>query len=1088
MDAEGNTDTGFLNRANRNWIALGIALATLALYWVMLSPTAFPGSSANLTSVCLGLEPRLAPGHPLWMSCVLSARLLPAGVAVYALNLWSALCGALSVALLFRFLSRWVEKRIVLDDGLTERAPQIAALAAGLTGAFAFATSLPLWVASTRLNVLTFHALLLVLAFNLLQDNQDRADIWRPFALALLCGVGCAESALFLLMTPFFTAMLLMSLYARGQCTWGRIAGVALTGLAGTTMYGWAATQFAGSEGFVLAGYSGRLAVVGRMLMLQLAELRELLPRSGWIWVLILVYLPWLAVQFEARNGFSRRREAASMVFHAVLILLVLPVQFNSSSLPWSANLPEGRLPVLEMLLTAMTLGYLTSFWSLCFMDSPELSEDDDPLSRNKTRDAKNISKALRQTAGAVALLLVLLITAAAVLNAAPASGRGGRFMDSYAHTLLDQLKPDSWLVTDGLIDTNLRLAARERGQKIQLISLPSERHPLQIRQLCKVLETDPAFAGERIRYLNAARLGCVALLQEWLVTDPADAAERLVFYAPPDLLFEAGLTAQADRLVFRGVKEIEALRSRPLLEEHRLFWAEMQELLDGPVKGVPVNALRGVLRRHVSMAANNLGVLLEDLERREEAGSAYLQALEFDAENFSAKLNRVVLTRKGAATAAQEAAELEAAEALRALKHRPDSGRLARFYGYVRVPSEFARQSSEWMRFGQPRMAEASLKRALDLARPGTENLFLQELAFIHLSNSRPDEGEAAYRQVLENAPADHGALMGMVRVASMRQDYQAAREWLAKADKAGVLNRHISLEQARIEIAEGSYAQAQRRLQALTDGDAAWLEAWALQANLLIAQNRADEAERDILPRMKKVSLDSPRYITALTEANILRAKGPAFFKPARESFLLALRLQPGSRSVLSEILKLDFAVNDLPSAERHAAALLRLDRDDGMANYVMGSILVERGELEGAEEYLRRAVTAGPTTSNCNDLAEVLRLLKKLPEAEQSARRALELKAENPFACDTLACVLLDAGRIDEALAASVKAREFLPDLAAFKLTAARILEARGDKVESRVLVHELRRRRAELSATQWRELEALSSSSGPASVQL
>jgi len=1045
----------------------------MALYWLMLSPTAYPGTSANLTSVCLGLEPRLTPGYPIWMSCVYPARFLPSGVAVYALNLWSALFGALSVALLFRYTSRWVQKRIVLDGGLTERAPHIAGLVAGLAGAFAFATSLPLWAASTRLSVITFHGLLLLLAFNLLQDHEDKGDRWRPFALALLCGAGSAESALFLLMTPFFMVMLLLTLYKKKQSSWGRIAGLALTGLVGTSMYGWAVAQFAGTEGFILAGYPGRLAVVGRMLMIQLAELQHIFPSSGWIWVLIMAFLPWLVIQFEARRGFNSRRDVSALVFHVVLIFLVLPVQFNSSSLPWSANLPDGRLPVLEMLLTAMTLGYLTSFWILRFLEPPEVADDDEKSSK-KRKEAENTQKSLRIMAGAIAVILVLSITAAAVMNAGSAGGRGGRFVDSYAHTLLDQLKPESWLVTDGLIDTNLRLAARERGQEIQLINLSTERSPLQIRRLCKVIEADPSFAGETARYLNAARLGCATFLQEWLASDPG-AAERVLFYAPPDLLFETGLTAQADRLIFLGVKDLETLKSRPLLEDHRMFWANMDELLTGPVKGSQVKALRAALRRHVSMTANNLGVLLEDLGRPEEAYSAYLRALDFDADNFSAMLNRVVLTRKGVNPLEAEIAELAAAEALKELKRRPDSRNLARFYGYVRVPGEFARQSSEWMRFGQPKMAEASLKRAMELVPEGEKNLLLQELAALHLSNSKPDESEAVFLQVLQKSPADSRALLGMVRVSNMRQDHKAAREWLDKAANAGVSDMQISLELAKIEIAEGNYAEAQKRLQAINDAEPSVLEAWALQANLLLAQNKGAEAERDILPRMKSVSLDTPQYITAVTEAYILQAKGQDFLKPARELFVLAFRLQPGSRQVLTEILKIDYALHDQVASEQHAAALLRLDRDDTLANYVMGSLLIGRGDLAGAEEHLRRSAATTPSAPVLNDLAETLRMQGKLDQAEIVIRQALAVDPKSPFALDTLACILIDAGRLPEARQASDAALALAPQALPLKLTAVRILAlGGGDPVEGREMVRQITQQAEQLSPQQRADL--------------
>ena len=1077
MRSEESLPTGLLSRANRNLIAVAMGVAALILYWLTLSPAAYPGGSAGLTVVCLGLEPRLTPVAPLWMSTVSLARFLPSGSAVYVLNLWSALCGALSVALLFRFLSRWVQKRIVPDGGLTDRSPHIAGLVAGLAGAFAFATSLPLWVASTRLSTITFHALLLLLAFNLQQDYEDAGDRWRPFVLALLCGAGCAESAIFLLVTPFFMIMLLLALYKKERCSWGRVAGLAVCTLLGASVYGLAASHFAGTEGFMLVGYSGRLAVVGRMLMFQLSELKAIFPRSGWVLVLVMVFIPWLVVQIEARSGFYKRNEVAAIIFHLVLILLVLPVQFNSSALPWSGTLPQERLPVLEMLLTAMTIGYLSAFWFLRFFETPDLRVNESVVSSRKQKENENNLKALRIMSGSIAAVLLLLLTLAAVKNSASASGRNAGFVDSYVNTLLDQLNPESWLVTDGSLDSLIRLAAYQKNRKIQLINLSAERNPLQIRQLCRLIETDPVFAGQPARYINAARLGCAAFLQDWLASG-SGAASQVSFYAPPDLLFEAGLNARPDHLVFLGVKDLESLKKCPFLEDHRAFWADMEIILDGPVAGSWLNRLRAVLRRHVSMMSNNMGVLLEDLERPEEAYSAYMRALEFDADNFSAMLNRVVLTRSGVNPLEAEEAELAASEALKELKQRPGSRNLARFYGYVRVPGEFARQGSEWMRFGQPRMAEASLKRAVDLVPMHQKKQFLQRLAVLHLSNSNSKKSEKALQKVLKIAPKDSNALMGMVRVANMRQDHAAAREWLAKAADSGVSEMQITLETAKIEIAEGNYKQAQQRLHAITDAEPSFLEAWALQANLLLSQNKADVAERDILPRMQSVNPDKTPYITAVTEAYVLKAKGPDFYKRARERFLLALRLQPGSRSVLSEVLKIDYALRDQKASEQHAAAMLRLDRNDALANYIMGTLLIGSNDLPGAAEHLRRSVAASPSVPVLNDLAEVLRMQKQLEEAEEYIRKALELNPESPFALDTLACILIDAGRLSEARKTSDTAVSLAPQSLPLKITAVRIFAlSGGDKVEGREMLRQINRYADQLSPQQRAQLEAV-----------
>jgi predicted Zn-dependent protease len=253
--------------------------------------------------------------------------------------------------------------------------------------------------------------------------------------------------------------------------------------------------------------------------------------------------------------------------------------------------------------------------------------------------------------------------------------------------------------------------------------------------------------------------------------------------------------------------------------------------------------------------------------------------------------------------------------------------------------------------------------------------------------------------------------------------------------------------------------------------------MQAWALQAGLLISQGKVAEAETAVLHRMKAAAGNVPQYLTALTEGFILKAKGPTAFKAAREAFLLALNLNPGSRMVLTEVLRLDYALMDAAATEAHAGDLLRLDCDDALANYLMGTLLAGRNDLEGAEAHLRRCVAAAPSATGWNDLAETLRRLKKLPEAEEAVRQALKLNPKNAFAYDTLSCVLLDSGRLQEAKQASDAARALDPKAVPLMLTEARIVARSGNQAEASERVNKIGSLGDSLTPRQRAELAAL-----------
>lgn len=1066
-----------LSPGSKNAVSFAAGVISFVMFWLSLSPGAFPGESAALMVSRLNIEPWFGPGFPLWRLATAPLARLSPDRAVYLLNLWSALCAGIAVGLLTRYMIGWVRSKIKLD-GIEERYADGTAILSGLLAALFFATSVPLWVSATRLHTQGFHAILILLAFNLLQDYVDSGGKWRTYALALLCGLGIIETVLMLVVAPFLIVSLLISMYKRHDTPWGRLAGLTVTGIIGTVLCAYLFLHTSASGDALQTTLAGGQSLALYLLREQYHLLQNMFPRVGWGWPIFSIAVPWVAIQFEAKTGLNDRQNIAAALFHVMLTVLVLLIHANVSFQPWANTLPGGRLPVLELLLTSMTAGYVFACWFAFLCDSSLVAEREEERGSSKGPDAQAAERRLRVTLICTlcgALVLGTLLSA--VSNGRLASGRRCAFVRTYVETLLGQLGDRTWLVTDGLLDSLLQIAALCRGQTLHLLDLSSERQPDRIRSLRQAIVADASLKTNTTDYLNAANLGGAAFIQEWLATDP-HAANRLAFYAPPDLLFEAGLTPLPDRLLFTACQDTTPLRKRDLYLEQEPFWAEADQMLTGQTEGDPVIWLRGALRRHVSLVANNLGVLLEDLERPADAYKAYLRALSFCPDNFSAMLNRVVLTRKGVEAAEKPEAEADARIALEKISRIPDPGRLARFYGYVRVPGEFSRQSAQWSRFGQPKMATAALRRAMELSPKEQKAPFLKGLANIELSDGNLTESAALYQRVLDKAPLDIPALLGMVRVAVSRSDVKAARLYLNDAKMAGIPDATYQLEDATIDFVANDVETAQRKLQALTDQEPKLLQAWALQANILITQAKAAEAEQNILPRMLAATGNAPHYLTALTQGYVLQAKGPKSYEEARLAFMRAYKLSPGNRQVLTALLKLDYALRDAAATESHSAALLRIDRDDVLANYLMGTLLISRNDLAGAEAHLRRSLAAKPSSPVCNDLAETLRLQGKLDEAEKAVRQALSLDPKNAFAHDTLACVLIAAGRLQEARQACDAALALDPEALPFKLTEVRILAlSGGDPAEAREMLRRLNQQADRFSPQQRAELAAL-----------
>jgi len=137
----------------------------------------------------------------------------------------------------------------------------------------------------------------------------------------------------------------------------------------------------------------------------------------------------------------------------------------------------------------------------------------------------------------------------------------------------------------------------------------------------------------------------------------------------------------------------------------------------------------------------------------------------------------------------------------------------------------------------------------------------------------------------------------------------------------------------------------------------------------------------------------------------------------------------------------------------SEAESCYLAALDEDASnlaaLANYLLGASLLESGKLREAEDFMRRSIENHPTAAADNDLAENLRLQKRLTEAETFARQALKIEPELLPALDTLACILSDAENYGEAEQVVARAIQAQPNYVPSQLTLLRIKVRQADK---------------------------------------
>jgi Tfp pilus assembly protein PilF len=104
----------------------------------------------------------------------------------------------------------------------------------------------------------------------------------------------------------------------------------------------------------------------------------------------------------------------------------------------------------------------------------------------------------------------------------------------------------------------------------------------------------------------------------------------------------------------------------------------------------------------------------------------------------------------------------------------------------------------------------------------------------------------------------------------------------------------------------------------------------------------------------------------------------------------------------------------------AERIYLEVLREEPLNQQANHRLGVIAVRNGQFAKAEQHLQTAAKSGPASPELlNDIGYTLYMMDRLPEAEATLRRSLEMSPKNEQARNNLALVLGASGRYGESL---------------------------------------------------------------------
>ncbi len=975
-------NTLYCRDTNELWLMCGIGLLTLTAYVLTLSHGVVPGGSAIETGKALGLLPSLPATHPLGLLAARIVTKIPCFETVFRLNLFSAVCGSLAAAWLFRITKRIIFEFIrdapslqlvPMGDEDPASAPfkasadhpmtdgdsveHIVSTLGGIITAIAFAFSAPIWIASTCLHMQPFTLLLLFVCLDLVACYHFTGKASACVAAVFLLGLGLVESVTFVALAPLAIVLMLLASIRYSHISESFVLLMLATGFSGL-----AANlllfllQSEWGHTFSSDHFFGLLSSLAHQ---HTGAFLRGLPKIGGALIFLQTTGPLLLALVSLRVFYSHQDEVARWKWALANLMIAgvsLACLMNLPKTAWALAREGSHLPVIPALSIAIATGAVFVFWCL-FAVVPKREDPDDQHAT---------SLGLRLLGFGMCGLLGIVTLRAINTNADDADGRRALFADRIAYAMLDQAGAARCLLTDGTLDLNLLIGSHLSGRNQTFLPCP------RTAEGEKSITSDKQ-APFRLTLPGAddvPKPSAAAFVEQWLQKNPK-ARGQVAVIGDPGVWQRAGLLPVPNGLLYSGATEIGRSEAKALLARSQESWLRIAPyLIEDPALRPELRLVHSRIRSHVSRMANDLGVLLEHLEDRPAADTAYGEALRLDERNLCAMLNRYGLSLRDRTLGAP----LEFVKLMTTVTAQ--AGFFDTFDSEVRRGGMLSRQEADRV------LPAVMLDYGLGTKPPETMLNLLDK--WLMLS-----------RQMPRTQPPST----------------LAAAEPVDKAPD-------LKLTQAMAALLGGKPVRAERLLRLLVRNQPGNLSAWSLLAEILMNRGETKEIQDAIIPAMRTASGLGDNTLADMTQGCLLMRVTPPRPAEARACFDRALSLNPKLPVAGDRLLSVDRLLGDAAQIEADALKIVSGLPDHTGANAILGSRRLAQKRYAESEGFLRQSIKSQPTAGALNDLAELLRQQNKPAEAEQQARLAIRSAPNFYQAWDTLGNILLETGRTDEA----------------------------------------------------------------------
>jgi putative PEP-CTERM system TPR-repeat lipoprotein len=307
---------------------------------------------------------------------------------------------------------------------------------------------------------------------------------------------------------------------------------------------------------------------------------------------------------------------------------------------------------------------------------------------------------------------------------------------------------------------------------------------------------------------------------------------------------------------------------------------------------------------------------------------------------------------------------------------------------------------------------AQRWLEKASDVSGPKEVRWHLA-LSDFHLRNGQGAAALDAGKKALSKLPDDLNALMAVAKAYLAVGDAAAAKGLLTQATKAADYNAAPQVQIAVLQLAVNNLPGAAYSLEKALSGQADYLPAQVLTAEVELRQGDPAKAEK----RAREIVSKNPKRAVGYSLlGDIAMSRGQNAV--ALDNYRRAHQMEPSTDTVL-RLLRALGNQDGGKAAAQLAEQWTKAHPQDLQTQKALADGYARSGNLPLARQAYERALKIAPDDADVlNNLANVLLLLKD-PGAVKVAEQAVAKSPGNALAIDTLGWVLFKNGQADRAL---------------------------------------------------------------------